>query len=183
MTEWLDGRTEAASRCPSASLDGHAVWTSRALTLVCWLVLMSACGSLVAPSPSGLSTPAPSPAASAIVVPTGPVTVMLGLYSGRPDPEWTLTVEEVATLDRLLAALPQSTGTPATGGLGYHGFTIVLPGRALIAYGGAVAAPGQGARSFLGDPTRSVEHYLLEISRAHVLAIEYAETERAIAGP
>ena len=115
--------------------------------------------------------------------PAGPVRVALGLYSGRPDPEWTLTAEQVAALDEALRALPDSTGSPPTGGLGYHGFMIVRPGSTLVAYLGAVAPPGVGPRAMKADPTRSIERYLLVTSRAHVTADEYEAAKGALAGP
>lgn len=115
--------------------------------------------------------------------PVESVRVALGLYSGRPDPEWTLTAEQVAALDEALTALPDSTGSPPAGGLGYHGFTIMRPGSTLVAYLGAVAPPGNGPRTMKADPTRSIERYLLETSRAHVTADDYEAAKRALAGP
>lgn len=128
-------------------------------------------------------TASPSPAPSASVAPAGAVDVTLGIYSGRPDPRWSLTAEQAGGLEKLLANLPEGTGTPPVGGLGYHGFTIVLPGGTLIAYHGMVAPPGEGSRTVKADPTRSVERYLLETSRSHVAAGEAAEVERALAMP
>lgn len=89
--------------------------------------------------------------------PAGSVRVALGLYSGRPDPEWTLTAEQIAALDEVLATLPESTGSPPAGGLGYHGFTIMRPGSTLVAYLGAVAPPGNGPRAMKADPMRSIQ--------------------------
>lgn len=122
-------------------------------------------------------------AAPASPSPSSPVVVTLGIYSGRPDPAWTLTTTEAAGLDVVLAALPAGTGVPPVGGLGYHGFTITRPGTVLVAYDGAIGAPGDGPRAMTPDPTRSVERYLLETSRAHVTPEEYAEAELAISGP
>ncbi len=115
--------------------------------------------------------------------PVGSVRVALGLYSGLLDPEWTLTAEQVAALDSALMALPDGTGSPPAGGLGYHGFTIMRPGSTLVAYLGAVASPGDGPRTVKADPTRSIERYLLETSRPHVTADEYEAAKRALAGP
>jgi hypothetical protein len=111
------------------------------------------------------------------------VNVVLGLYSGRPDPQWTLTAEQAATLNKALGTLAKSTGTPPVGGLGYHGFTILLPGSTLVAYRGAVAPPGDGPRAVMADPTRNIERFLLETSRPFVTADEYAAVEHALAGP
>ena len=134
---------------------------------------------------SGPTAP-PSPTTSAGLTATTvalPVKVTLGVYSGQPDPVWSLTGEEAAGLERLLAMLPDGTDTPPVGGLGYHGFTIERPRSTLIAYQGVVASPGEGPRTVKADPTRSVERYLLEIFRSQITAVEYAEVERALATP
>ena len=135
----------------------------------------SACGSLASPNPAS------SPSMSGSAAATGPVVVTLGIYSGVPDPAWTLTVDEAAGVDAALAALPDGTGTPPVGGLGYHGFTITRPGSTLVAYGGAVAPPGDGLRAMKTDPAQSIERCLLEMSRSHVTPDEYAVAQLAIA--
>ena len=133
------------------------------------------------PGPTTSPSPATSTGPSATVA--FPVDVTLGIYSGRPDPTWSLTGGQAAGLEQLLAALPGGTDTPPVGGLGYHGFTIERPRSTLIAYQGVVAPPGEGPRTVKADPTRSVERYLLETSRSHLTAVEYAEVERALATP
>ncbi len=157
--------------------------TSRDVAVLFCLLLMTACGSSVVPSQRAPSTSAPSSGSSSSVGPAGSVSVGLGLYSGRPDPEWTLTSEQAAALMRALAMLPRSTGAPPVGGLGYHGFTILAQGSTLVAYRGVVASPGGGMRSVMTDPTASIERYLLETARLHVTADEFTTAERALAGP
>jgi hypothetical protein len=144
------------------------------------LLLLAAC--------SGSGTPDPSAGPSATDAagtggPAGPVQVTLGIYSGRVDPAWVLTDAEAATLQAALAALPGAVGTPPVGGLGYHGFTISGPGGTVVAFRGAVAAPGEGERSFLADPGRTIERLLLETARPHVAGNELGEVERALAAP
>lgn len=148
----------------------------RTAVLVAFFALASGCGNSVSP---GLASPSPTQD----VVPNGPVVISLGIYSGRPDPVWTLTGEEAAGLDAALAALPDSAGTPPVGGLGYHGFTISRPASTSVAYRGVVAAPGEGRRAMKTDPTRTVERYLLQTSRPHVTQAEYAAAELAIGAP
>jgi hypothetical protein len=113
----------------------------------------------------------------------------LGIYSGRPDPTWTLTPGEAAQLESLVTALPQRLGIPRQGGLGYHGFTIDVPSgfggegaaRTLVAFEGEVAEFGTGSRSIGIDQRRSVEHFLLETGRARLGAVEVSVAEGAIA--
>lgn len=119
-------------------------------------------------------------------------TVVLGIYSGRPDPSWDLSPAQTAELARRIDALPIAVGGPPEGGLGYHGFTIVLrvageADRTLVAYRGTVtppgteAPPGTGAPAYLDDPERSIERFLLETGRAHLAAPEIAELEANLA--
>jgi hypothetical protein len=139
------------------------------------------CDSPASPSPAAGSSAPPSRARS--VTPGGSVVVTLGIYSGRPDPAWTLTVDEAAGMDAALAVLPDGMGTPPVGGLGYHGFTITRPGSTLVAYAGAVAPPGDGTRAMKADPTRSVEVCLLMTSKWHVTPDEYAIAKLGIVAP
>jgi len=128
-------------------------------------VLMAGCSTVTSPSPAA------------------DVQVTLGIYSGRPDPSWTLTTAETAALDALLADLPSVTGSPPAGGLGYHGFTITRDGSNLVAYRGAVAAPGNGPRDMQIDAAHRVERFLLGTARTHLTASEFAMAQAAIEAP
>jgi hypothetical protein len=144
------------------------------------LLLVSACspGASATPSP-GSTGVMPTPVASDADA-AEEVRVSLGIYSGRPNPEWVLTAEQVAVLDAEIAMLPDASGTPPTGGLGYHGFTVTRPGSTLVAYRGTVAPPGDAARPFKQDQGRVVERLLLETGRAHMAPAEIADAERAL---
>ena len=141
-----------------------------AALVVIALGLLSASGPMI---PTGSVPPAGPPVA----------VVTLGVYSGRPDPSWTLTLAEAATLDTMLAAMVEVTETPPVGGLGYHGFTITTTTSTVVAYRGAVAAPGEGPRGMKSDPTRSIERFLLETSQRHVTPDEFATAQLAIGSP
>jgi hypothetical protein len=153
---------------------------TRAAIGVAALLLVTACS----PGPASTPTPGatgvtPTPVASGGAA-TEEVRVVLGIYSGRPDPEWVLTADQTAVLDAEIAALPDATGMPPAGGLGYHGFTVTRPGSTFVAYGGTVAPPGDAARAFKLDQGRAVERLLLETGRAHLAPAEIAEVERAL---
>ncbi len=141
----------------------------------------------VALTASGCSAPAPSAPAQtgtpAVAEPAETIRVTLGLYSGRADPSWVLEPDESLALDRALGALPRAVGRPPEGGLGYRGFTIERPAGTLIAYRGAVAPPGQGAREYLSDPTLIVERLLLEFAGSRIGAAELAEVRRSLGAP
>ncbi len=144
--------------------------------ILCLLLVAGCSGGGGSPTPSSGDTPGTAS-------PTGPVRVVLGIYSGRPDPAWTLTDEQAAALDRALARLPRAVGEPPSGGLGYHGFTIIRAAGTLVAYHGAIAAPGNGPRALLSDPARNVERFLLETGVTHLAPAEHAEATRALAEP
>jgi hypothetical protein len=88
------------------------------------------------------------------------------LYSGLPNPVWSLTPGAARELGRRVRAL-QPGGVPAEApGLGYRGLVVrgaeeVLPGCSeLRAYRGTVAAQCGAATRSLADPGRAVERFL-----------------------
>ena len=163
----------------------RAVATLAVLALA--VLVVAGCASPLAPSGRPSPTPSGKPSDSASATPGGgtgtEVRVTLGIYSGRVDPSWLLSADQAVALDAMIASLPAQFGIPPEGGLGYHGFTIELPGHTLVAYRGRIAAFGSGARSLRFDATGLVEHFLLESGRAHLAAAEIAEAERGLAAP
>ena len=92
---------------------------------------------------------------------------------------WAPSDEDAAALTALLESLPRVDGPVPSGGLGYHGFTIErltpegMP-RLLVAFEGTVSDPDAGHPSYLDDPERWVECFLLESGRGQLSAIEIA---------
>jgi hypothetical protein len=143
------------------------------------------------PTPTPASSAPPSPAADSAmtaahtrpgngfdVFAASPTThVSLGLYSGLPDPSWRLSDEDATALTALLEALPRVDGAPPSGGLGYQGFWIErltpegMP-RLLVAFEGTVSDPLTRHLSYLDDPGRSVERFLLDTGRDRLSAAE-----------
>jgi len=101
------------------------------------------------------------------------VQVVLGLYSGVPDPTWTLTTEQANELATALAALTMVNESAPTGGLGYHGFTIVTAGGTLVAYAGKVMSADSEPPYVLDDPDGTIERILLATAATHVTAEEF----------
>ncbi len=162
-------------------------------TIFAIVLTLAAATPALAADPSPASVPAASPATAVSPEPTGigelsahrfevfadsPITtVSLGLYSGLPDPTWELTDDEATTLTALLEALPQVDGFPPPSSLGYHGFWIErltpdgMP-RPLIAFEGTVSDPFLSYLSYLADPERSVERFLLDSGQDQLSADE-----------
>jgi hypothetical protein len=160
------------------------------------LAVIAACSAPVGPVPSGTGpTPVPTgsaasagPAGSAAPSPgdptpiaaTGEAQVTLGIYSGRPDPSWTLSGAEGAAVEQLIETLPPGFAM-VMGGLGYRGFTVTSGVRTFVAYLGAVSVTiGSGPTTLRADPGRTVERLLLETGRLHLAASEIAEVERSL---
>jgi hypothetical protein len=117
------------------------------------------------------------------------VTVTLHIYSGRPNPRWTLSSEQEATLGAALArgaaVTEGAVQQPRT--LGYRGFTLQtaskggLPSRAFLhgrrlnpGDGGAVRLPDHGTERWLLETAGSV---VSDRARAAVLrALDRLET-------
>lgn len=152
----------------------------------------------VAPYAAGMPVVTiPATHLAGLIDPTGPltpiaaiplpsVTVTLGIYSGRPDPAWTLTDVQVAALVGQLDSLPVATGTAPQDGLGYHGFTILVqragqPDQGLMAYRGAVSGPGDAPGTYRADAPRAIESALLDTGRPRLAAAEVAMVEADLA--
>ncbi len=188
MTTWLATGTE-----PTA--DNYAAWAitpgGLEITFGQYQVAPYAAGMPVVTIPvthlAGLIDPSgPLAPLSNSGLPT--VTVTLGIYSGRPDPSWVLTEVQVAALVGQLASLPVTNGVPPQGGLGYHGFSILLheagqADRTVVAYRGVVTSPGDALGSYRSDPQRTVEQALLDAGRPHVAATEVSMVEADLTRP
>lgn len=107
--------------------------------------------------------------------------VTLGIYSGRPDPGWTLAPDQADELTAALAQLTRVEQPAPTGGLGYHGFTVVTPERTLLAYDGKVMCVLPESSYVLDDPERTIERFLLATAPTQVTAEERREVSDALA--
>ena len=182
MTSWLATGTEPTP-------DNYAAWAitpgGLEITFGQYQVAPYAAGMPLVTIPvthlAGLMDPS-GPLAPLADRPLPTVTVTLGIYSGRPDPSWALTEVQVAALVGQLASLPVTTGVPPRGGLGYHGFSILVhetgtADRTDVAYRGAVTSPGDASGSYRADPFRTVEQALLDTGRPYLPAAEVSIVE------
>ena len=89
------------------------------------------------------------------------MVVELDIFSGRPNPRWHLTEDEAAQVASLIESLELAEGDPSPNppGLGYRGFRLSdSAGPPYWAYGGFVLS----SEALLADPSRRVEHFLLD---------------------
>jgi hypothetical protein len=97
------------------------------------------------------------------------VEVMLDIFSGRPNPRWTLSDEQVNDLQARLRALPESTPVIPPG-LGYRGFIVTnpandprLPGR-IGAFASVITSTNAQATSYYQD-ANNIEGWLIDQAR------------------
>jgi hypothetical protein len=85
------------------------------------------------------------------------------VFSGRPDPEWTVTVDQVRRLDEIWAALgPAPPRSPSAPKLGYRGVELHLDdGSSYLASAGQVTKTLSGASETRVDPDRRFERVLI----------------------
>lgn len=113
----------------------------------------------------------------------------LRIFSGRPDPAWTLTLAELAQLDTLVRQLTPGECGPLPDNLGYRGVAVTLGmGDAgnLVAYGGKVMSgdTGRDASALcLEDPDGRIEAFLISSAQPHIEPGLYALLTEAREGP
>jgi hypothetical protein len=128
------------------------------------------------PAPSLAPAPTPRPVMAAIAT--------LLIYSGVPDPDWSLTQEDLDSLAEIAAVLQPHDGLPPEGDLGYRGFRVTGPQGTWRVNAGVVMTPDTAPDTSLADPDRRVERYLLAsgITREALTEEEAAIVDEAL-GP
>lgn len=99
-------------------------------------------------------------------------TASAWIYSGRPDPEWSLDAEHLTALRRLWQGLPPAgSGPPSAPPLGYRGTSVRCDsGDRWIAYRGVVTFQrGSAKPQHREDPGRRFEHAVLATAPANTL--------------
>lgn len=96
--------------------------------------------------------------------------VTLDIFSGRPNPSWTIRPEDKQELTRRLAGLSRARQIPSDRGLGYRGFVITnqteengLPTEIRV-FEGLVTTKGKAGVSTFHD-TNHLEKWLAEQAR------------------
>lgn len=105
----------------------------------------------------------------------GKMQVEVDVFSGRPNPEWTLTPSEVNELNQLVQALPTDTGegTPKEG-LGYRGLIVTKTDSRTEGYNkisisnGHVIVVDQGRSKRFADRNRSLERWVFQTGKGRL---------------
>jgi hypothetical protein len=117
--------------------------------------------------------------------------VTLDIFSGRENPSWQLSEEQVNKLLSLIDTLPASEPAVFFDGLGYRGFMVSLRQQAasaretgsIKACKGAIQYRAGDVDKFFTDKDRQVEHLLLESAGSHLGADIRDSVKREIAPP
>lgn len=101
------------------------------------------------------------------------VTVELDIYSGRPNPQWMLTVPETEyLLNALSTAAPRATNRAFAMPLGYRGFLISMRRNSgtqiLRIANGVIEMTGHNGTAQFDDNNRTLERWLLESAVPHI---------------
>ncbi len=140
-----------------------------------------------------IPTPAPVTITTTVDAPRDPETtqVTLDIYSGLPNPAWTLTAEQTQELRALLDGLPEAACEPVNLGLGLRGFVVELGQRPELSNEYRLRVAGRQVR--WGDPWNSdmpafcqsdveatVARFLLASGQEHMPEGVYALVEQDI---
>lgn len=91
------------------------------------------------------------------------VTIEADIFSGRPNPQWSLSEADAAAYVSRMAELEQTTPTAGSGALGYRGLIVSVssaPSGAVHVHNGVVEVRDARSSAFFLDPHRSLERWL-----------------------
>ncbi|QFZ20661.1 hypothetical protein [Saccharothrix syringae] len=97
------------------------------------------------------------------------VEVELDVFSGKPNPTWSLSPADADAFAAKVAALPAASPTALANPLGYRGFLVHVRGEErkseVAVQEGSVQSTAGGTTTYLGDPGRALERWLLDTGR------------------
>ena len=98
--------------------------------------------------------------------------VELDIFSGMPNPTWSLTNAEADSFVKQLAALPRTSARELAGNLGYRGFVVHVTQEAdtevIRVQSGNVHISQRATNVYLYDEGRKLERWLLNTGRPHL---------------
>jgi hypothetical protein len=112
--------------------------------------------------------------------------IELDIFSGMPNPTWTLTDAEAVTFVERLAALRRAAASHLSGNLGYRGFIVQCTARAdsqlIQVQTGKVHITEGSTKAYADDEDRQLERWLLSTGRQYLKPEIYQIAERALTG-
>jgi hypothetical protein len=108
--------------------------------------------------------------------------VELDIFSGMPNPVWSLTNAATDNFLKRLAALPLTSARELSGNLGYRGFIVqCMQGdnkRLIRVQNGIVHISEDETNVYAYDNNRELEHWVLNTGRPHLKDEIYQIAER-----
>ena len=108
--------------------------------------------------------------------------VELDIFSGMPNPTWSLTNAAADSFLKQLAALPPASATELSGNLGYRGFIVQCRegnNQRLIRVQNGIVHISEGETNvYAYDNNRELEHWVLNTGRPHLKDEIYQIAER-----
>jgi hypothetical protein len=101
------------------------------------------------------------------------VEVEIDIFSGMPNPHWTLSEADTATLLSKFSELPNAEPSPRSDRLGYRGVGLIVrsaQGGAskVFVHNGVVETRDGPSVRFFGDPRRALERWLIDTGRSRL---------------
>jgi hypothetical protein len=100
--------------------------------------------------------------------------VTLNIFSGRENPSWKLSEDQIDKLLPLLQDLPKSDKTSFDDGLGYRGFEVVLAGsddkevQSIVVYNGKILSKTKEGAEYFNDSNRQLETFILQTGSTYL---------------
>jgi hypothetical protein len=94
--------------------------------------------------------------------------VILNIFSGRENPTWKLSEEQINTLLSNIKDSPKSDKTVFPDGLGYRGFEVVITDsvdqqtQSIVVANGKILSKSKGIEEYFTDSNRNIESFLLQ---------------------
>ena len=88
--------------------------------------------------------------------------VELDIFSGRPNPTWTLPDAEATAFREKLDGLAGTASGQVANNLGYRGFVVRTGDEVVTVQRGLVQKVGGGTTAYAADPNRDLERWLLD---------------------
>ncbi len=96
------------------------------------------------------------------------ITVEVDIFSGMPNPEWTLSEASATMLLAKLCGLPPAKAAPRSSKLGYRGLVVHIAAQAertVLIHQGIIESRQGDSSTFLLDKNRALETWLIHSGR------------------
>ncbi|MCS7479852.1 hypothetical protein ACFFQW_18965 [Umezawaea endophytica] len=97
---------------------------------------------------------------------SGKTVVELDIFSGRPNPTWTLPDAEATAFRERLDALAGTASGQVANNLGYRGFVVRTGDEVVTVQRGLVRRADGGTTTYGTDPNRDLEQWLLDSGKS-----------------